>query len=116
MERLGKRRQAPGRLLLLSNQRVEETWAEHQHRHRLRSLGLEDAEALLRDLLEAEGRPDELRDDQVEQAVERLHGNPRALGVLVAALKRVPYEDLMIAEDLDGRLGAYLAGASPPCV
>jgi len=94
LERLGRRPQQQGRLLLLSNRSMERgRWLETHKVRTLSGLTPTEAEQLLGDLL-AE-RADEVPLARRREVVNALACNPRALHVFVECLRREPLNDLL---------------------
>jgi tetratricopeptide (TPR) repeat protein len=96
LERIAKRTNFPGRLLLLSNRSVERgKWSEAFSIQTLSALEPEAAELLLDSLLEQANRSQEVSKDRRRDVVNWLGCNPRAIRVLVASLEQDSLDELI---------------------
>lgn len=92
LSRIAQRPNLPGRILLLSNQLVEQgLWSEPYEIRTLSSLSLPEAEEFLDRLLKEKGREQEVPLERRQDVVNWLGRNPRAITTLVNTL---PYASL----------------------
>lgn len=93
------RMNGPGRILLVSNQRVSEgAWSERMSFKHLDPPGEDEAVAYLNDLLSDRGLEQEIPHDKRGEVVRWLDRNPRAMRTFAVCLQEERLEDLIDLE------------------
>jgi tetratricopeptide (TPR) repeat protein len=96
LDRLARQHGTRGRLLLVTNRSPERgSWSEGHRFVTLPPFGDEDGVGLLDSLLQGAGRSAEVPSERRRDIVRWCGGNPRALRLVVAALKGSPLDELV---------------------
>ena len=118
-QKIANRPNIPGRLLLLTNRLIEPgaRWSESYAVKRLPALEVLEAEQLLRQRLQENGKENHVPIERRRDVVNWLGRNPQAIGVLVGCLENESLDDLIgsnpeswelkdreVSEDFLGRL------------
>jgi tetratricopeptide (TPR) repeat protein len=96
LKALRNRPQLPGRLLLLTDRRVERArWSEWIPTHELPELDPDEAAELLDNLLSLDGNREAIPTDRIPDILKALSYNPRAIETLVGALAFDTLDDII---------------------
>ncbi len=96
LDAIARRRDRPGRLLVLSSQRVQRAkWSESLQFETLGPLDPSAARGFFDELLQQRGRLDEVPEPRRDELIDWVEGHPRALRTIAAVLEEISVEDVI---------------------